>query len=88
MSAKSTLLAAALGSLLAASLAPASAAEADAERCYGVSKAGANDCGTAAHGCAGMAKTDNDPSEWKNVPKGTCEKLGGSLTDKAAKKPS
>lgn len=49
----------------------------DRERCYGVAKAGQNDCGTATHGCAGHAKVDNDPAEWKFVAKGTCEKLGG-----------
>ena len=47
------------------------------EKCYGVAKAGKNDCGTAKHGCGGEAKTDNDPAEWKYVPKGTCEKAGG-----------
>ena len=48
------------------------------EKCYGIAKAGQNDCGTAAHTCAGQAKKDNAPDEWKYVPKGTCEKAGGS----------
>lgn len=54
------------------------------EKCYGAAKAGANDCSSAdgAHACAGMAKTDNDPNEWKLVPKGTCEQIGGALTPK------
>ena len=47
------------------------------EKCYGIAKAGQNDCGTAAHTCAGKAKKDNAPDEWKYVAKGTCEKLGG-----------
>jgi uncharacterized membrane protein len=48
------------------------------EKCYGIAKAGQNDCGTAKHACAGLgAKTDNDGSEWKYVAKGTCEKVGG-----------
>ena len=47
------------------------------EKCYGVAKAGQNDCGTARHTCAGQAKQDNAPDEWKYVPKGTCEKMGG-----------
>ena len=48
------------------------------EKCYGVAKAGKNECGTAKHACAGLgAKTDNDANEWKYVPKGTCEKVGG-----------
>ena len=51
------------------------------EKCYGVAKAGQNDCGTAKHACAGEgAKTDNDPTEWKYVAKGTCETIGGKTT--------
>ena len=51
------------------------------EKCYGIAKAGQNDCGTAKHACAGEgAKTDKDPSEWKYVDKGTCEKVGGKST--------
>ena len=53
--------------------------KADQEACYGVAKAGQNDCGTATHGCAGVAKADNDPLEWKFVAKGTCTKIGGKL---------
>jgi len=49
------------------------------EKCYGIAKAGQNDCGTATHACAGLAKKDNAPDEWKYVPKGTCAKLGGKL---------
>jgi uncharacterized membrane protein len=48
------------------------------EKCYGIAKGGQNDCGTAKHACAGQgAKKDNDPTEWKYVAKGTCEKVGG-----------
>lgn len=50
------------------------------EKCYGVAKGGQNDCGTAKHACAGQgAKTDKDPTEWKYVEKGTCEKMGGKM---------
>jgi uncharacterized membrane protein len=50
------------------------------EKCYGVAKSGQNDCGTAKHACAGQgAKADNDPTEWKYVAKGTCEKMGGKM---------
>ena len=52
---------------------------ADQEACYGIAKAGQNDCGTATHGCAGVAAADKDPNEWKFVAKGTCTPLGGSL---------
>lgn len=54
------------------------------EKCYGVVKAGKNDCASKAgkHGCSGMAKTDADPNEWVKVPSGLCEKLvGGSLAE-------
>jgi len=59
--------------------------KADQEACYGVAKAGQNDCGTATHGCAGVAKVDKDPNEWKFVAKGTCTQLGGSLEAGKAK---
>ena len=50
------------------------------EKCYGVAKAGQNDCGTGKHACAGQgAKSDNDPTEWKYVAKGTCDKMGGKM---------
>ena len=55
----------------------------DKEKCYGVAKAGQNDCGTAKHTCAGLARKDNQPDEWKYVAKGTCEKLGGKKTPSA-----
>ncbi len=50
------------------------------EKCYGIAKKGANDCGTSLHKCGGKATTDNDPTEWIYLPAGTCEKIaGGSL---------
>lgn len=60
--------------------APASA-KADQEKCFGICKAGENDCATASgsHSCANLAKTDKNPSEWKWVAKGTCVKAGGKV---------
>lgn len=86
MKTKTAILAAAIGTLVAA--APAFSAddakkESASEKCYGVAKAGKNECATAAHSCSGLSKTDNDGKEWKKVPKGTCEKVGGSLTAKS-----
>jgi uncharacterized membrane protein len=79
----------AVAAMIAASLAREAAAQADKaaerEKCYGIAKAGQNDCGTASHTCAGKAKKDNAPDEWKYVPKGTCEKLGGKKTPPAGK---
>jgi uncharacterized membrane protein len=56
------------------------------EKCYGIAKKGQNDCGTAKHTCAGKAAADNLPDEWKYVPKGTCEQMGGTLRPGEAKK--
>ncbi|MBE9526307.1 MAG: DUF2282 domain-containing protein [Proteobacteria bacterium] len=52
------------------------------EKCQGIVKAGMNDCGTAKHACAGMAKVDNDAEEWIFVPVGTCAKLAGGTVKK------
>jgi uncharacterized membrane protein len=82
MNAKQALLLAAVGSFVGlGATQPTVAADMgggkDTEKCYGIVKAGKNDCGTSKHGCAGMAKVDNDPEEWIHVPKGTCEKITG-----------
>jgi len=56
------------------------------EKCYGVAKAGQNDCaagpGTT---CAGTSKVDYQGNSWKLVAKGTCTTIStpkgkGSLT--------
>ncbi len=79
-----------LASALALALGPAHAADAKApqEKCFGISKAGQNDCASAGgtHSCAGQAKADNDANDWRYVAKGTCAKLGGSTTAGAEKK--
>lgn len=50
-------------------------AQDDLEKCYGVVKAGANDCAGPGHTCQGQAKTDGDANEFVLVPAGTCERL-------------
>lgn len=54
------------------------------EKCYGVAKAGKNDCKAGAGtSCAGSSTKDAQGDAWMYVAKGTCEKLvGGSLTPK------
>jgi len=48
----------------------------DKEKCYGVAKAGENDCAAGAGtSCAGSSKVDYQPDAWKLVPKGTCETI-------------
>jgi uncharacterized membrane protein len=85
MKSNTAAIAAALGSLfvMGASTFAVAADDAATEKCYGVSKAGKNDCAGAGHACAGQSKTDRAPTEWIKLPKGTCERLvGGSLTPK------
>ena len=81
---KSALLAAAIGSVLAMNVAHGMGDDAKmagkTEKCFGVAKAGKNDCAANGHSCAGQAAKDGDAKEWIKVPAGTCEKLvGGSL---------
>ncbi len=78
---KTTLtIAAALGTALLLGAAAQSQAQGTIEKCYGVSKAGKNDCQTATSSCAGTARKDAEASAWLSVPKGTCEKIvGGKL---------
>lgn len=58
------------------------------EKCYGISKAGANDCGnlSGTHTCAGQSKADNHPGDWRYVPKGTCRELKGLSAEEAKAK--
>jgi uncharacterized membrane protein len=56
------------------------AAEPKMEKCYGISKAGKNDCQTNTSACAGTAKKDGQKDAWIYIPQGTCDKIvGGSL---------
>ncbi|MES2742187.1 MAG: DUF2282 domain-containing protein [Pseudomonadota bacterium] len=80
MNTRQAMIAAALATICAASAGSAAAADnADKEKCFGVAKAGQNDCASASgsHSCAGQSKADMDAGEWKYVAKGTCEKAGG-----------
>jgi uncharacterized membrane protein len=81
MNIRNLALAAAVGSLLSLGLTSASLADdkADKDKCYGIAKAGKNDCASSGHSCAGQAKMDNQPTEWNYVPKGECEKMGGKM---------
>lgn len=82
-----TLLAGAVAALSFGVAGTAAAVDVDKEKCYGVVKAGKNDCGSAdkAHSCASQATTDASGQEWIALPKGVCEKLaGGSLEPVAA----
>ena len=50
-------------------------------KCYGIAKAGQNDCGgSAKHDFGGKATSDGDSADWLYLPKGTCEKIVGGVT--------
>jgi uncharacterized membrane protein len=48
-------------------------------KCFGIAKAGENDCANAAgtHSCAGQSTEDYFGGDWKLVPAGSCEDMGG-----------
>ena len=79
-----TLLASAVALTVAGGIRAAEAGPGEGkEKCYGVVKAGHNDCGASdkSHACAGMAPEDAVATEWVAVPKGLCEKLAGGSTE-------
>ena len=57
---------------------PAPKPKYDFEKCYGIAKAGKNDCETRSSSCAGTAKRNGQGDAWVYVPKGTCEKIVNS----------
>ncbi len=79
----------ALASLLALGLTgPAAAQDSGKEKCYGIAKAGQNDCAnlSGTHSCAGQAKDDMHAAEWKYVAKGSCASMGGLSKAEAEQK--
>ncbi|MDO8975466.1 DUF2282 domain-containing protein [Reyranella sp.] len=76
------LAAAVAAAALMSSGANAQTANADKEKCYGVSMAGKNDCAaTGSNSCAGTSKADYDAKAWKYVAKGSCAKMEVTLKD-------
>lgn len=87
-----TLVSSALASVMAMGLVSTASAQMDMdsstkgkEKCFGVVKAGQNSCAnlSGTHSCAGQATKDNDSTEWKLVPKGSCAKMGGLNAEQA-----
>ena len=73
-------LAAAVAAPSIGSAAPAPEPRFKAEKCYGLAKAGKNDCAATGNNiCAGTSKVNADPKAWIYVPEGYCERIvGGS----------
>jgi uncharacterized membrane protein len=56
----------------------------ETEKCYGIVKAGMNDCQTATASCAGSAKKDQQSDAFIFLPKGTCNKIVGGRLEPTA----
>ena len=58
------------------------------EKCFGIAKAGQNDCAnlSGSHSCAGQSKVDAGADEWKYVAKGTCKDMKGMTEAEAEAK--
>ena len=82
MSQRTLLIAGAVAAALTASAAMANE-DAGMEKCYGVAKAGKNDCKGGAASCAGRSAKDG--MGFLIVPAGLCDKIvGGSTADSTA----
>ena len=79
------MIAAAAASLMSLAMVSVPAAAQEKEQCFGIAKAGQNDCASisGAHSCAGQSKVDMDKGEWKYVAKGTCKDMKGLSMDEA-----
>ncbi len=72
-------------SLASAQAGPAPTPSFQAEKCYGIAKAGKNDCAsTGNNSCGGTSRVDADPRAWVYVPVGYCDRIvNASKTPKA-----
>ena len=90
MNTKPTAISAAIASLLLLGLSSSHAAVdmKNMEKCFGIAKAGKNDCAgsKSSHACASHAAKSGDPLDWVVVPKGTCEKISGGNLEPVSKK--
>jgi len=79
------MIAAAAAAVMSLSMVAMPAAAQEKEKCFGIAKAGQNDCASinGAHSCAGQSKVDMDKGEWKYVAKGTCKDMKGLSQDEA-----
>lgn len=79
------MIAATAAAVMSMSMLAVPAAAQEKEKCFGIAKAGQNDCASAngSHSCAGQSKVDMDKSEWKYVAKGTCKAMKGLSAEEA-----
>jgi uncharacterized membrane protein len=63
-------------------------AKVEKEKCYGVAKAGQNDCAAGpGTSCAGSSKVDYQGNAWVLVAKGSCETMKTPKGNKGSLKP-
>ena len=81
------MIAATAATLMSMTLMATPVAAQEKEKCFGIAKAGQNDCASVSgtHSCAGQSKVDMDKMEWKYVAKGTCKDMKGLTQDEAKK---
>ena len=77
-----TVFASALTPVLVSAQKPVPPPSYKAEKCYGIAKAGKNDCAsTGNNSCGGSSKVNGDKKAWLYVPEGYCDRIvGGSKT--------
>ncbi len=82
------LIATAAASLLSTLLVATPVAAQEKEKCYGIAKAGQNDCAnlSGTHSCAGQSKAEMGADEWKYVAKGTCVGMKGMTAEQVKAK--
>ena len=87
MTQRNTMITAAAASLMSLAMlsVPLVAHAAEKEKCFGIAKAGQNDCAnlSGSHSCAGQSKVDNGKDEWKYVATGTCKTMKGMSMEEA-----
>jgi uncharacterized membrane protein len=84
------MIAATAAAVMSMSMLAVPAAAAEKEKCFGIAKAGQNDCASVSgsHSCAGQSKVDMDKTEWKYVAKGTCKDMKGLTADEVKAMPA
>ena len=50
------------------------------EKCYGIAKAGKNDCAAGVHSCAGQSTKGSDKASFVYLPVGACSKIVDAST--------
>ena len=69
------------GGMVASENSVAADKKAAMEKCFGVAKAGRNDCATSTGSCAGTSTQDRQKDAYIAIPKGTCSKIAGGTLD-------